>query len=1520
MAAAPPVSGYNDIAAALLHDNALDAQKQQDDADAASLWNTAAGAMAALGNAGKAVGAFAENVAITSPPGQIVEDWQHGESALSGGAWAAVKAAKATNVATGFKPPGKVEEALIAGLGSTAEWVGVGKAAALAEHFLITPALKGSFQIFRELIKPIREIPIERAEGKVARELANVAVGEEYSKETLTKSAATVVRKQRAMRVASSAIAGAGIGAGYGVARRDSKKDVAVNTTLGMVFGALAGAYSPALRGRILNNVDDLVKMGGPNSKHVLDIVNRVSDTLARQEELPAHEAAKTVVRALLGETTDAESIAVLNALNQHPEILRTPFGVELFENVKREKAPFSPVDFPDRPPSAEPNFELRGPNYPQAYRAPNPRKMLAVRQRQPSPAVAWLQAKGIDESTAEKIMNEVTRQASSRDDLIGAMFRRPVVMPAQTPPRLTHTIFADEAPFAVEPPEILPAEMLPPDFAHVNLEDGARVVAGPATLAGTPVGSAAGVQHVLPPFADVHHDIPNAPLVAPEALSVNQRALWHQAVNTDDWAAFERAINRNKHTRSSLIRMSLNGMLQPSHIQSSDMARTISGALRDEIDKIPQDNLPKRTQLAEKALSFLQRAYTIRNEPIPDDIAASDFLREPDSGDIVRTVGPPGASTVHVVDKHGRSTAMRREDLPPQSYALYRFPEGNPFTEPSANAAEYLKRIEAAIGNNEEPPTFAHPVKPLGIGPDFKRLERLKKIWGQVQKKVKKGEKGALTIPRGKRITDTVAAHILTSADGAMFELPEGVVVELNGKTYLFSSRAEADRMVFDTVSAGRILAEQRQVLDDAFPEKAPQHPRDYPKVAGKRARVHIVNPAALTRTISQLSRFGADRPANVIDKMFSLTPLTRMQKVTLRRLDADTASHMERYEMLFTMLHRNMRDRARRAAAFLSKSGIDGDAIEQRTASPEMLQIWDKTIGQVFNENHELLKAAGKPVAKLITDRQYFPHMGWIKGEHVVPFVDDAKRFGLIPQNAGPEELARIVNEPAAIAEPPEGSPEGAMLEYQNRLRFAADVRQAIAPTLEKARHGVEGWDRNILNVVDKKLYEDARAIAQAYVFGPALERIDEGIGRIRAGAAFGGNQEVAYKALVNDMLGNVASTIYDTATKRVFANLTTGLVSGSAPRHVFQSTLMLMRFATTPAELLRTVIAPARAFADYVRNNDRYGFTHAIGASLELERNEIETTPGKFLSTGSIERGSEKLRSLFLFPLHVTINVERAFTANVARYQFDHFYEAAMRGDKNALGVLQKALKANVPAEALKNMDYESLRQTFAHSSAATVGTTFYPGDFPAFTRGGLGWLWRFRTFLNTMPYNFLQEFSNPNLSPWRKARMAGIVIAALPTIGAIDPRLRHSVRFIGNTIDSAVAYDAWERWHKDFTNLGKLVYAEIALGMNTHLLGILSDTLQGVNIHNEDRMRQLARLDATTAAQALTLLIAGDRIAYGIQQGSSKDVRTGIVETLGTLGGVGQGIERMVSEKKPVRIPKHMVFRKALHAGE
>ena len=161
------------------------------------------------------------------------------------------------------------------------------------------------------------------------------------------------------------------------------------------------------------------------------------------------------------------------------------------------------------------------------------------------------------------------------------------------------------------------------------------------------------------------------------------------------------------------------------------------------------------------------------------------------------------------------------------------------------------------------------------------------------------------------------------------------------------------------------------------------------------------------------------------------------------------------------------------------------------------------------------------------------------------------------------------------------------------------------------------------------------------------------------------------------------------------------------------------------------------------------------------------------------------------------------------------------------------------------------------------------------------------------------------------------MAGILIAAIPTLGLIDPAIREKASVIGNNLDSAVAWDAWQRWRKNPT-LGKAVYAEICLALNAHLLGYLSDNLVGLNIESGSKMASLGALNIPEIGQLTTIEIAAGRIANGIQNRNRRSIRAGAAELLDVAGGVGAGAARQLGKKK-VRVPRKMLFRHALGAG-
>ena len=88
--------------------------------------------------------------------------------------------------------------------------------------------------------------------------------------------------------------------------------------------------------------------------------------------------------------------------------------------------------------------------------------------------------------------------------------------------------------------------------------------------------------------------------------------------------------------------------------------------------------------------------------------------------------------------------------------------------------------------------------------------------------------------------------------------------------------------------------------------------------------------------------------------------------------------------------------------------------------------------------------------------------------------------------------------------------------------------------------------------------------------------------------------------------------------------------------------------------------------------------------------------------------------------------------------------------------------------------------------------------------------------------------------------------------------------------------------------------------------------------GINLHNKEKIFSPAAFNLADAAQALTLVHAGTRLWYGAQHNNSHEMKAGLKETYGLFGSVGVGQARRAG-KKPVRLPKQMVFRHALNAG-
>jgi hypothetical protein len=1370
------------------------------------------------------------------------------------------------------------------------------------------------------------------------------------------------------------------------------KQNIPANVGLGMMFGALGGAYESVTSARIQENFANLAQSFSTDDKEGLGAVDKLAQHMASKEKIPQAEAVKRIAKIYAGNGSDIDKLALQTYSKSNPELFQHPMVKRLL---------------------GEPDEEIEGSPY--GVRIPKENEVHAQ----------------FDALKSDNPVDILSQGHSYKSEFADAPTIPPVAKQA-----LESNGFSPQY-FEPQPKE--PIELTPD-----------MVLMGPSTDAGRAVVSKAET-FVLPPDAEVK-DIPPAPKLKPPRVTKGMRETLDLATKTADWGTLEKRLAKNQENRASLGKLVVHGLLEPDAINSPNVANTIGNALRDIANALPATEAAVRENFLEHADDFSRRFFSLRGEEPPTGIEdpnwraragkktvgptvgdLSDrpermrpagghikaaetatyrvtsvgsrtrgwaYVRETESGDIMRTVRNADETT-DIIDKSGKTAKVKTKRLNSRPRINKAVSPVNPGELVGLKDANTLKKVEIALNGETHPQMMPGPspgvmptppnvdevrektqtpatkvaTKKLSAAALKEKAVKLEKLLAEemkaksepqdlssiaermskptksdtlipasmldkLMKGLKENPKGAITFMKGKRIKGTTLANFAESMGHELWQTKDGFVTrDMNsGEERLHPNDQYAYGYLKGLTSEMRNKAEVDAVVDRSAAHLDQKSARRLLRAGVKAEKIPVSDLDKIAKFAQARGLLpGAERPPLLV-RMGVIGPHSYLVRSLIRQnaelmTMGEGGINLGNIARLWGDTHEQVRNyfvQRVEATAKMLDSVTNVRELQDRKAPAEAQEAYRRIIGSTWMESYKSARGLGGNMAPLIEqDGMDYVHRHFDIGTAEIPasVIEEARVQGIAET---PAEVAKILNDPdKELPAPKNTKDQKSMQDWLASQDWARKRGTSISHSLETSRRGNSGYTNSIYKSVMAKVNEDARRIADLSVFGPRDANLESAFKKIAGDADLGSERANRARLIMNDVRGRLHIPMSE-GTKNATAAMKFWLfVSG--PRHLANNLWTSMHFGVTPTMLqglnvMAHGVGLAGEDAAYMRRigamigrDSLDAVDEHVEELLKEGSDEAVTNTKSWSAAMGLPDWTKRVGRAGTYGLHVFLNGARLTAGILAKNTFNETLSRAMAGDADSLALLSEAFHAKVTPEFLASQDKEAMMMAYSKSAADVAGGTYRPDDYPEFSRSPVGQqLTRFKVFQWTLTHNIYQELLNPNYSYARRVKAAARLAIAIPLLGAADPAFRHATK-TGN-VDSEIAYKAITAALNDPTHVGKDAYAMIAMAINLHTMGLLSDAVQGINLLNPDITARSFIAQSPLLGGAADVAMGAARVVHGVYTNDPDTVGKGM-EGLSHVFGPGViATERWMGMQPPVRLPKNQLYREALGAED
>lgn len=649
--------------------------------------------------------------------------------------------------------------------------------------------------------------------------------------------------------------------------------------------------------------------------------------------------------------------------------------------------------------------------------------------------------------------------------------------------------------------------------------------------------------------------------------------------------------------------------------------------------------------------------------------------------------------------------------------------------------------------------------------------------------------------------------------------------------------------------------------------------------------------------------------------------------------------------FDMSRERLENHLNDRMAKALDVLDKLATP-ESLNDGTAPPEAIKLYYDIVHPAIASAQDAADFLGIGDDIAPRDGRMPSHMG-ARAEDITPeMLKRAQQMG-IAQSA--DELAGIFHEVdySHVVQQMQRNGVGAK-EQAQAVRWLKTTSTALGNHLSHIREGVAS--NSIKATMLSWNRAAARRLSEAAHFGPHLERLEQAKDLIvRDGFGHGMH-------LIDRVMDDIRGRLYLPTShfEHALNDATRFMLSSSGSRHLSQLKIPIMQHGFD-----KVVTNAVKELAHGIWTGD-IGEMHKLGVTLRHSAWEVGEHPGDMFQPRS-DAEVEGLRSwvkqnfpkalhagaeLSMTGLHTFLNFGRLVAGTMAKNNFEGYWEKALRGDRNMLGLFADVFKVGdvtsekgraAFVEQLKGLNKEQARAHFIKTMADLEGLTYNPKDFPGWARSEQGrQTTRFRVFRWGLVHNIWNQMTSPNYTRAHRMRVALRFIASTP-LSTIDPILRHvnpvskgnlvrgglilaasAFGVSAANIDSELAYQSWEKLLKD-KSTSAAAYALTMFAVNDGALGIAGDLVQGFNMLNPDIInRAILSGNIPALAPGENLFFAGALAAHAAMSGDKKAMRRAYSQLLSDLP-LGNSLARIEGARPPTRLPKKQVVKEAFEKG-
>jgi len=340
-------------------------------------------------------------------------------------------------------------------------------------------------------------------------------------------------------------------------------------------------------------------------------------------------------------------------------------------------------------------------------------------------------------------------------------------------------------------------------------------------------------------------------------------------------------------------------------------------------------------------------------------------------------------------------------------------------------------------------------------------------------------------------------------------------------------------------------------------------------------------------------------------------------------------------------------------------------------------------------------------------------------------------------------------------------------------------------LAHNLSTSRTGDPNYSDDLLRAVRTAYRRDARAVAEASVFGSRLEHLNQSIDEIRKTQ---GSPQAQYALEISNMVrGRNLNYSSASLVSEVAYNLSRSFLSFSPLYHAPQMMLNWERFGT-----VRFLQGVSRSIGDVFKEGGIKA-ANQFGAIIPRAMNEVyNQSLQDMVDSGAMgpkqeqaARLSKQFGDFFAKPLEYTVNVVRRVGFHVGQAQMEHDLAAlqANPGDAKALARIHDLIGQSIPAETLLNLEPKAVEGLMGRAGlkmAHYSGLDFSPLTMP---KGANGWfgrlLFQFKNFMFGLTALTHHELMGHDVPIDRRVRALLTFGVGYPIYGVIASYARHVV---------------------------------------------------------------------------------------------------------------------------------------------